>query len=739
MSVKTCRPRRALRAKRGIFTIGLSIATAVGLVALLTPEPGKDVDPMSGLDPGSLSANHSHLASQCYRCHSDASLSPTAMLDIHGSAAHHRSIEDGKLCLSCHDTIGGKNGAYAFSAHTAEEISQDSSDGSGKSRKLMMLTASGLASSRLTEGEIHCATCHKEHHGEEFNITTLTNQQCQICHQNQFESFSNGHPEFVKSNYPYTRRTGIRFDHYSHYQTHFSEELKNKLENVPAGYDPAALHSESVSCASCHSTGKKGEPMAVKSFEAACASCHGGDTRAGKPLAFLAFPPINKAALNERLATSDNPRSIGTWIAEPADNFPWPTLQLLSGEAREAWTRLHAAGINPFDSGSTVGESKANLADMETVLWAVKELARDLSQNQPHENPSKKIGHDELVRRLADAGFQDPEALVKGFPPGAFDAMRQGFSKKDYIRLLSEVSAKRKGTYPAVEVKEAPTPTEAPAADTTGSVSENFDGDTGEDFGGEKEENFEPAPEEDFGENKAENFDGGGESFGTEEEFGTEEPAKEEATEEPAELEVIDPVLWAARGGWYQQYGALYYRSTGHADPLIRSWLDQLAAKVDSPLFRAQFNEGFDFRSGIESTSSGSCLKCHAVEEIRNESGLLSGARIRWNSTGESPGETLTRYDHATHLLLTDCRTCHATETDKPGFITSFPEAADWDESSNWSTKADPFKFISNFKAIRKQTCADCHQADKAGDGCIQCHIYHKDFAEAAPDHAISR
>ncbi len=780
--------------RSGVYlAITLSAATAVWLVAILSPETGEGIDPMSGLNPGPLSANHSFLETQCFRCHSDQEMTPASLIALHGETAHHRAIDDGKLCLSCHDTIGGKGGEFAFFPHTAEEVSQDST-GNGKSNKLMMIAASGIASKHLTQNSIQCATCHQEHHGEEFNIATLSDKQCQTCHSDQFESFSNGHPEFSASKYPYSRRTGIRFDHYSHYQTHFPEELKSNPDTVPAGFDPGANHMDSESCSACHTTGKKGEPMAVLSFEKTCAACHGGDTRSGSPLTFLAFPELNVASLDSSLAKADPPRSIGTWVQEAPTSFPWPTLQLLDNDAREAWVRLRQKGVNPFDAAAEIAEEDAT--DVETVAWAVKELARDLSRNQPSDNPSNLIGQDELVRRLRESGFPDPEALVKNFPAGAFNAMLRGNSKSGYLKRLAkakmakmemseamaeaeaemeeldpmlekldssamnalflgttkqeyldvsnEVDAKRNGNLPPPVIPEEPAAaTEEPDAGAA-SAPESFGDDTEEAFGGDDtgeafggDDTGEAFGGDDTGEafggdDTGEAFGGGddtGEAFGGgDEEFGSDTPAEDTPVEEvPKDLENIDPVNWAARGGWYQQYGTLYYRSTGHADPLLKNWLDALAGQVSSPLALAQLKEGFDFQSGVESKTSGSCLKCHAVDEIRDASGSLTGARVRWESNASgTPGHPLTRYDHATHLLLTDCRSCHKTSTEETNFLTAFPESDDWDATSNWSSKADPLVFQSNFKTIMKDTCVECHQPDKAGDSCIQCHFYHK-------------
>lgn len=785
MSVPTCRPKRSLRTQRGFFAIGLSLATVTWLIAILAPSKDKGVDPMVGLDPGQLSANHSFLVGQCSRCHSDQQMASIAITDIHDVAATHQAIEDGKLCLACHKSIGGTDNAFAFSPHTAEMLKQDSK-GSGSSAGLLLSVASKLAGDHLGKNGIQCSTCHQEHHGEEFNIATLSNQQCQICHQDQFESFSKGHPEFSKSRYPYNRRTAIRFDHYSHYQTHFKEELETHPDTVPAGYNPAATHLESASCAACHIIGKSGEPMTVKPFESSCAACHDNNTKKGGSIPFLALPPLNIQSLDEHLGKMDPPRSLGKWV-DPASDIPWPTLQLLPGEARAAWNRLREKNLNPFNQEDALPDDPKVIADVETVAWAIKGLVRDLAQTNPGENPSNLTGHDELVRRLTESGFPNPEPLIKGFPAGGFDLMRQRYNKRDDElkgkSLLEEVEAMRAGVKPPPLPSAEPNAPESKADSPDSTATENFgeagtgetfdgeatpksvetfgEGGTGEAFGEESAPKADEKPVETFGETgTGESFGeemppkadvkpvetfgetGTGESFGGGEEFGA-EPKKESVDKvtPPKELDSMDAATWASRGGWYQEYGAIYYRSTGHADPLIKSWLDALASRVSDPLSLAQLKEGFDFRAGAESQTSGSCLMCHAVDEIRDHDQHLMGAKINWKSLAAGPARgSLTRYDHATHLLLTDCRTCHQTQTGQDagtGFQASFPMSGDWDVGTGWSSNADPSKFISNFKTIPKSTCAECHQAQKAGDACIQCHLYHKAASQSTSPPAI--
>ena len=111
--------------------------------------------------------------------------------------------------------------------------------------------------------------------------------------------------------------------------------------------------------------------MILKSFESSCAGCHEESTRGGTPIPFLAFPSLNTALLNEKLAASDPPRSIGTWINEAPDSLPFATLQLLPTDAREAWKSLREKGVNPFDPGLEDLDSES-LIQVLRLAWAIK-------------------------------------------------------------------------------------------------------------------------------------------------------------------------------------------------------------------------------------------------------------------------------------------------------------------------------------------------------------------------------
>ena len=60
---------------------------------------------------------------------------------------------------------------------------------------------------RETDGVLACAACHKEHKGEAFDPTLVSNQRCQSCHVGKFASLARGHPDYGA--YPYMRRLQV--------------------------------------------------------------------------------------------------------------------------------------------------------------------------------------------------------------------------------------------------------------------------------------------------------------------------------------------------------------------------------------------------------------------------------------------------------------------------------------------------------------------------------------------------
>ena len=794
-AISPCQPTPTLRRVRGILSKVAAGMTVALLIALLAHQPQEGGRGTAAINPGPLTAAHSTLKSNCQQCHSDMQLGPEKLLAMHSANFDHRAIADSQLCLGCHQEIGGNGGRYAFAAHTMDPKKLHAkSKGESRPDPLLRL-ASYLAGEKTPvaasgSGEqLACGTCHNEHHGLMADLQAFTNRQCQVCHQQQFESFSHGHPDFEAVSYPASRRTRIFFDHLSHYSKHFPEKAKDTAKGVPDGFKADAPHGESLSCAACHASNNSSGTMNVVSYEKACADCHENDTRSGNKLPVIGYPQLDLPALNARLEAEQKPRSLGTWPADAPNDFPWLILYLLPEDARAAWQRLAAQKVFLHDLASIKQE---HVADAERVVWSVKELFRDLCASAPSDTPSGQVGHAEIIRRLVAAGCNEREDLINGLPPDAFDQMREFLGADACMKIMQEVDDFRAKVYPAVTPKEsvrkpenaaAPAPTAggedfAPAA--PGNASESFGAPApapvamppaggGESFAppAGKSESFAPAPAppagESFGAPAPAPAPPAGESFGTPapapappagESFGTPAPAAAPPAGEsfaaptatdtvPAavgkpRIDPLDRMNWTSSGGWHQEYGTIYYKSTGHADPLLKSWLEHVLEDVRDPLRLATLREGFGFDKGALSPATGHCLKCHTIEERRDQQGQLTGAVINWlaygkHTTPAGSDRPLTRYNHMSHLLAADCRQCHVTITQPAAgreYATAFPGEGSWNAATNWFEKAGLAHFHSNFEQISKTTCAECHTPTKSGDSCLQCHAYH----HPAPD-----
>jgi hypothetical protein len=118
-------------------------------------------------------------------------------------------------------------------------------------------------------------------------------------------------------------------------------------------------------------------------------------------------------------------------------------------------------------------------------------------------------------------------------------------------------------------------------------------------------------------------------------------------------IDPLDRMNWTSSGGWHQEYGTIYYKSTGHADPLLKAWLEHVLEDVRDPLRLATLREGFGFDKGALSPATGHCLKCHTIEERRDQQG---SSRAR-SSTGSPTASTPLR--QAATARSRGTTTCH--------------------------------------------------------------------------------
>jgi hypothetical protein len=422
--VPPCRPVRSLRAERGRLT-WLMVSLALGVVILAVwGETRADWS-----NPGPLTDGHAMSAQRCADCH----LEP-AGIALSGAA---RQRQHDQLCIKCHDL--GPNASSPHGAPAAELLALARAEKPPTGARPFVLAAAALTG---RPSEPACAACHREHQGHAADLKHMGNQQCQTCHQSQFTSLAQGHPEFTS--YPYVRRTRIEFDHATHFQKHFT--------------DTRLAAPGPTSCAQCHEPAMDGRLMLVRSFEQTCIQCHGaqieGSGRASaKGLEFFRLPGLDVAAL--AAAGQD----IGEWPAY-CDGAITPFMRwMLEGDetARAALTVL--GPLNLADLSRATPAQKAAAAQL---VWGIKGLLADLVTQ----------GQQTILRRLGPppAGGAAPARSTGQFSADVALAAQQAWLP----HLLAEVAAHRRGEKlaapaPVVSAKAAETAPVAAASSAAAS------------------------------------------------------------------------------------------------------------------------------------------------------------------------------------------------------------------------------------------------------------------------------
>ncbi len=634
-----CQPHRSIKARRRL----VSRWTAVFLVGLLLALVGGERG-LALLEPGPRIHAHAQLGS-CDVCHaaSEHSLLSWPRLASSGSP------DDSQRCLSCH-AVG-----------ESPQLAHGLSDSSRAALKPVKANASGgpavaFAAAMLVDAQatLECGQCHREHQGQDADLTALSNGRCQSCHSEQFASFRHGHPEF--ENYPAHRRTRIEFDHAEHIAQHF-----------PDG-GPQAPQA----CADCHETATQGGMMVLRGFDAACGACHAPDIagagRADSPgLAILQVPGFDLESLGKAgLAT-------GAW-PEFAESQGGPFFAGLIQQDEAASAALER--IKDLDWLDLEQAAPEHLRDAQTLLWAYKKLLLDLRNRGPVH----------LVKRLKAAGLipaeRPPEDLVRGLSVNTLDAAILAW----FPELESEWAQYQAGELKASKaVRRSPAPAAEPEESFDASEFDDLFGGGGDDidlFGGGDEIDLDALSLDD------------------------EEPApEEEDSDEPLALDKRMQV-----GGWYLDDMSLRYRPVGHADALLRAWLDH----ADAPAVREHM---------LDPASPGRCIKCHSVDQ--QDDSLVVNWQVR---RPDRHLHEFTKFSHQAHFSLMGeqgCIGCHQLN----------PEA-DYAAAFDGT---DPGQFASNFHGLEKGTCVECHDSSQAGDRCTSCHSYHiGEFAATEPVSKLS-
>src|SRR5262249_19852246 len=214
---------------------------------------------MHFLMPGPLVSAHSTIEN-CGACH--ASSGSGKLSWIRGLVAGD-PLSDSQACLACHKVPDPAFNAHSASAAVLERSTKRLSKLAGETPVPHSVRAQSIAfpTDHKVANGLYCATCHQEHQGVNFKLSTVSNEQCHSCHVVTFDSFDGHHPEF--DNYPFKRRTRIRYANAGHSRKHSRDVAKpDRARRIPAP------------CSTCHNSRVDKRVMAVAPFEQTCIACH---------------------------------------------------------------------------------------------------------------------------------------------------------------------------------------------------------------------------------------------------------------------------------------------------------------------------------------------------------------------------------------------------------------------------------------------------------------------------------
>lgn len=164
---------------------------------------------------------------------------------------------------------------------------------------------------------------------------------------------------------------------------------------------------------------------------------------------------------------------------------------------------------------------------------------------------------------------------------------------------------------------------------------------------------------------------------------------------------------WQSHGGWYRERTNIYYLPRKHADLFLTSWIT-IAGQL-KPEVKTLQNLNL-FWQLADPKSPGVCAKCHGI--VRTDDGNY---KMQWTMQQHQPfKQKFTKFSHKDHLSTmgkTACKSCHELNK-SANYLDAFKHH-------------DPKKFESNFKPMKKSSCAKCHTTENNTASCLTCHDYH--------------
>jgi hypothetical protein len=382
------------------------------------------------ISPGALSHHHGGMVNDCSKCHIVAG---SGVVGITDSLLHSATrVDQSQKCLGCHGELGpnalnphslGGNDWLEYSAGQPVEKRGSSPFLMGVSKKLVSASAHS--------DEVGCSVCHQEHQGADFDLKTVGNEKCHVCHSKAFHSLKNGHPEF--QSYPFQRRTSILFDHNTHFKKHFPGERSDLDLQV---------------CSSCHTNDPKRKTMGFVGYKQACASCHdeGIKEDLAQGLLVAAIPLIDTKTL----------------IANGLDIGDWPESSARSVLAHRTVPVSMKTTFNDVSSLTSQFEKvrSLDLGDLSGASKEDLENVADLARGIKNEIKSAMAGND---LQLTDGFFQTqiPTTSIRQFQqaflPGLLEATssangdasvgEEGLSNQTAEEQRNDLNSVRSGFY----------------------------------------------------------------------------------------------------------------------------------------------------------------------------------------------------------------------------------------------------------------------------------------------------
>ena len=609
-------------------------------------------------------------------------------------------------------------------------------------------------------GEIACSACHREHHGSQNDLTTLTDQQCQVCHQNVYHSFESDHPPL--GDYPLKRRSRIAFDHNSHAVKHFADA------------------KQAFDCATCHVTDSQNNVQVLVSFEQACAECHQQkiDVLSEPGLTLLALPTLDMTAIESQGT------NVGSWPLAATGDFdgvlpPLMRLLLLADpQAKEVLLKRD----DQFDFSDLNPEVPQDITDGVSLTWSIKRLVFELARD----------GRSAISRRIkivtgVELDSQQLTALTNSLEANVF----QNSANRWLPDLQDEVSDQVPVYEASLRMHSAVNKLKIGAAkkfvwndDTSAALAKAFGDVSGQDQtlqsqpprdgsawlainplagtasqsasetnsseaanGDERlaEQPTEQSMSLDSNQQSQENVAGFVAPQGDRENsvWLVENPLASKSGSPKTNTPVKSPIQQSPKSSqptlkevtisksptgapivkklpvWDQEQTVLVgwvrddlrfqlrYQPAGHADKTLKSWID-FAGQV--PTAKTESRSGPLFDLLLANEGLGDCRRCHTADQQPN--GEL---KVNWQPEYRDPSvASFTRFSHGPHLTLPqlrDCEQCHQLD----------PEHANQKSFVGF----DPHQFQSNFADLETSDCAACHRDGSASNSCTQCHSYH--------------